>query len=63
MSADVLHFQLAPPASESSVGGVELIGAKVAAQASIRKATMSKGTFMAVLLSPVGQRGIYRGGV
>jgi hypothetical protein len=53
IKADLLHFQSAPSASESSIGGVDLIGAKVAAQASIRNAIMSKGRFIAVLLFPV----------
>ena len=52
-NADLLHFQPAPSASESSIGGVDLIGAKVAAQASVRNAIMSKGRFIAVLLFPV----------
>ena len=47
INADLLHFQ---SASESTVGGVDLIGAKVAAQASVRNANMSKGRFIAVLL-------------
>jgi hypothetical protein len=47
MNADLLHFQSAP---SSSIGGVDLIGAKVAAQASVRNAIMSKGRFIAVLL-------------
>ena len=49
MNADLLHFQSAP---SSSIGGVDLIGAKVAAQASVRNAIMSKGRFIAVLLFP-----------
>jgi hypothetical protein len=53
MNADLLHFQSAPSASESSIGGVDLIGAKAAAQASVRNAIMSKGRFIAVLLFPV----------
>jgi hypothetical protein len=53
INADLLHFQFAPPASESSVGGVDLIGAKVAAQASVRNATVNKGHFIAVLLFAV----------
>ena len=53
INADLLHFQSAPSASESSIGGVDLIGAKVAAQASVRNATMSKGRFIAVLLFSV----------
>ena len=53
INADLLHFQSAPSASESRIGGVDLIGAKVAAQASVRNATMSKGRFIAVLLFSV----------
>ena len=53
INADLLHFQFVPPASESSIGGVvELIGARIAAQASVRKAITSKGCFIAVLLIP-----------
>jgi hypothetical protein len=50
INADLLHFQPSPSASESSIGGVDLIGVKVAAQASVRSATMSKDRFIAVLL-------------
>jgi hypothetical protein len=53
IKADLLHFQPAPSASESCIGAVDLIGAKVAAQASVRNANMSKGRFIAVLLFPV----------
>jgi hypothetical protein len=53
INADLLHFQSAPSAPESSIGGVDLIGAKVAAQASVINAIMSKGRFIAVLLFPV----------
>jgi hypothetical protein len=53
ITADLLHFQSVPSASEKSIGGVDLIGAKVAAQASIRNAIMSKVRFTAVLLFPV----------
>ena len=53
IKADLLHFQPAPSASESCIGGVDLIGAKVAAQANVRNANMSKGRFIAVLLFPV----------
>jgi hypothetical protein len=56
ITADLLHFQPAPSASESSIGGVDLIGAKVAAQASIRNAIMSKDRFIAVPLFAVCQR-------
>jgi len=41
INADLLHFQTAPSASESSIGGVDLIGTKVAAQATVTNATMS----------------------
>jgi hypothetical protein len=53
INADLLHFQPPPSASESSIGGVDLIGVRVAAQASVRNATMSKDRFIAVLLFPV----------
>ena len=53
INADLLHFQPAPSASESSIGGVDLIGVKAAAQASVRNATMSNDRFIAVLLFPV----------
>ena len=53
INADLLHFQPDPSASESSVGGVDLIGTKAAAEASVRNATMSKDRFIAVLLFPV----------
>ena len=51
INADLLHFQCAPSASESSIGVVDLIGVKVAAQASVRNANMSR--FIAVLPFPV----------
>jgi hypothetical protein len=53
ITADLLYFQSAPSASEKSIGGVDLIGAKVAAQASIRNAIVRKARFIAVLLFPV----------
>jgi hypothetical protein len=53
INADLLHFQSAPSASESSFGGADLIGVKAAAQASVRNATMSNDRFIAVLLFPV----------
>ena len=53
MNTDLLHFQSPPSEPESSIGGVDLMGAKVAAQASIRNAIMSKGRFIAVLLFAV----------
>ncbi len=59
INADLLHFQPAPSASESSIGGVDLIGAKVAAQASVRNAIMSKDLFIAVLPFPVCQRCVF----
>jgi hypothetical protein len=46
INADLLHFQSVPSASESSIGVVDLIGAKVAAQASARNAITSKGCFI-----------------
>jgi hypothetical protein len=51
INAELLHFHSTPPASESSIGGIDLIGAKSAAQASVSNATMSKGRFIAVLPS------------
>ena len=48
-NAELLHVHSTPPASESSIGGVDLIGAKNAAQARVRNATMSKGRFIAIL--------------
>jgi hypothetical protein len=53
INADLLHFQSDPAASESNIGGADLIGAKVAAQASARNAIMSKGRFIAVLPFPL----------
>jgi hypothetical protein len=53
INADLVHFQFAPSDPESSIGGVDPIGAKVAAQANIRNASMSKGRFIAVLLFAV----------
>ena len=50
-SADLVHFQPAPSEPESSSGGVDLMGAKVPAQASIKNAIISKGRFIAVLLT------------
>jgi hypothetical protein len=55
INADLLHFHSTPSALESSIGGFELIGVKVAAQASVRNAIVSKGRFIAVLLFPVLQ--------
>jgi hypothetical protein len=49
-NADLLHFHSAPSALESRIGGVDLIGAKVAAQASVRNAAISKCRFIAILL-------------
>jgi hypothetical protein len=51
INADLLHFQGAPPASESSIGVVDLTGVKGAAHASVRNANMSR--FIAVLPFPV----------
>ena len=53
INADLMHLQPAPPASESSIGGADLIGANVAAQASVRNVIKSKGHFIAVLQFPV----------
>jgi hypothetical protein len=47
--ADVLHFHSTPSASESGIGGLDPIGAKVAAQANTTNTTMSKYRFIAVL--------------
>jgi hypothetical protein len=52
INAELLHFHSTPPASESSTGGIDLIGTKSAAQASVRNATMSKGRFIASSLVP-----------
>jgi hypothetical protein len=49
INAELLHFHSTPPVSESSIGGIDLIGAKSAAQASVRNATISKGRFIAIL--------------
>lgn len=50
INADLLHFHSDPSALESRIGGVDLIGSKVAAHASATNATMSKGRFIAVIL-------------
>jgi hypothetical protein len=49
INADLLHFHSTPSAPESSIGGVDLIGAKVAVQASVTNATMNNDRFIAVL--------------
>jgi hypothetical protein len=49
INADLLHFHSTPSASETSIGGVDFIGAKVPAQASVTNATMSNDRFIAVL--------------
>ena len=49
-NADLLHFHSTPSALDSRMGGVDLIGAKVAAQASVRNANMSRCRFIAILL-------------
>jgi hypothetical protein len=49
INADLLHFHSTPSASERSIGGFDLIGAKVDAQGSAKNAAMSKGHFIAVL--------------
>ena len=53
INTDLLHFHSIPSALESSMGGVDLIGAKVAKQANVSNATMNKDRFIAVLLFPV----------
>ena len=50
INTDLLQLQPAPSASESRIGGADLIGAKVAAQASVRTATIRKDRFIVVLL-------------
>jgi hypothetical protein len=49
INAELLHFHSTPSALESSIGGVDLIGAKVAPQASVSNAIMSNDRFIAVL--------------
>ena len=49
INAELLHFHSIPLAPESTIGGIDLIGAKSATQASVRNATMSKGLFIAIL--------------
>jgi hypothetical protein len=56
INADLLHFHSTPSAWESSIGGVDLIGAKVAAQANTTNATMSKDHFIAINPIPVRAR-------
>jgi hypothetical protein len=51
INAELLHFHSTVLAYESSMGGVDLMGAKSAAHASVRAATVSKGRFIAILLS------------
>jgi hypothetical protein len=49
INAELLHFHSIPLAPESTIGGIDLIGAKSATQASVKNATMSKGLFIAIL--------------
>ena len=49
INADLLHFHSTPSALDSSIGGVDLIGAKVATQASAKNATIRKDHFIACL--------------
>jgi len=48
INADLLHFHSTPSAAESSIGGFDLIGSKVAATATATNTntTMSKGHFI-----------------
>jgi hypothetical protein len=50
INADLLHFHSIPSALESSIGGVDLIGSKVAENASATNTTMTEGRFIAVIL-------------
>jgi hypothetical protein len=46
INTDLLHSHFTPPAFERSIGGVELVGSRVAAHARTTIATVSKGRFM-----------------
>jgi hypothetical protein len=46
INADLLHFHSTPYASESCIGGFDLIGSKVAATATATNTTMSKCHFI-----------------
>jgi hypothetical protein len=48
INADLLHSHSIPSALESSIGGVDLVGSRVAAHASTTNVTMSKGRFIDV---------------
>ena len=48
INADLLHFHSTPSASESSIGGVDLIGSNAAAQANANT-IMSKGRIISVI--------------
>ncbi len=48
-NAHLLHFHSTPSASESRIGGADLIGSKVAAHASAKSATIRKGRLIAVI--------------
>ena len=56
INADVLHFQSTPSALESSTGGVDAIGTKIAVQASAKNATQSKELFITVIPVSVAYR-------
>jgi hypothetical protein len=49
INADLLHFHSTPSASESSIGGVDLIGSNAAAPANATNAIMSKGRIIFVV--------------
>ena len=49
-NANLLHFHSTPSVLESSIGGVDLIGSKVAAHTSATGTTKSKSCFIAVIL-------------
>jgi hypothetical protein len=46
---DLLHFHCTPSALESSIGGADPMGSKVAAHASAKNAPMSKSHFIFVI--------------
>jgi hypothetical protein len=50
INADLLHFHSIPSASESRIGGVELVGSRIAAHASTANVTTSKVRFIDVTL-------------
>ena len=49
MNADLLQVQLTPPASERRIGGADLTGVNVDAQANVRNATIRKVRFIGIL--------------